>query len=84
MRYQLFSTFFSKLTPVEQSLFGFRLQPCTYFLIAMEKNIKVINWIYNPEGPLIVYSAVSNKRVDKNFIPAGVGGQGVGAPSDLQ
>ena len=56
----------------------------------MEKNIKVINWIYNPEGPLIVYSAVSNKRVDKNFLPAGVGwvkgsrGQGVGAPSDLQ
>ena len=36
------------------------------------KNIKVINWIYNPEGPLIVYAVVPNKRVDKKFI--GVGG----------
>ena len=44
----------------------------------------MINWIYNPEGPLIVYAAVSNKRVDMNFILAGVGGQGVRAPYDLQ
>ena len=43
------------------------------------------NIVYNNllrKGLLFIYeySVVPNKRVDKNVISAGVGGQGVGAP----